>query len=282
MGTMLFSDVLVIVRGGGDLATGVVYRLSKAGFPVIVTELPQPLAIRRAVAIASAVFDGALTIEDLSVRRVATPSEARVLAADGTIPVLVDPEGESLRALRPAVVVDARMAKRNLGTRPDDAPLVIALGPGFSAGGDCHAVIETNRGHRLGRVIWSGPAEPNTGRPGVVQGRQNDRVLRAPADGTVEPHCAIGDFVREGDLIATVGGEPLRAPFDGVLRGLIHPSVSVTTGMKIGDLDPRGERDYCFEISEKSLAIGGGVVEAVLSAPQIAPLLSASRNRSLT
>jgi len=279
---MLFSDVLVIVRGGGDLATGVVYRLSKAGFPVIVTELPQPLAIRRAVAIASAVFDGALTIEDLSVRRVATPSEARVLAADGTIPVLVDPEGESLRALRPAVVVDARMAKRNLGTRPDDAPLVIALGPGFSAGGDCHAVIETNRGHRLGRVIWSGPAEPNTGRPGVVQGRQNDRVLRAPADGTVEPHCAIGDFVREGDLIATVGGEPLRAPFDGVLRGLIHPSVSVTTGMKIGDLDPRGKRDYCFEISEKSLAIGGGVVEAVLSAPQITPLLSASRNRSLT
>jgi xanthine dehydrogenase accessory factor len=282
MGTMLFSDVLVIVRGGGDLATGVVYRLSKAGFPVIVMELPQPLAIRRAVAIASAVFDGALTIEDLSVRRVATPSEARALAADGIIPVLVDPDGESLHALRPAIVVDARMAKRNLGTRPDDAPLVIALGPGFSAGGDCHAVLDTNRGHRLGRVIWSGPAEPDTGRPGAIQGRQSDRVLRAPADGTVEPRCAIGDFVREGDLIATVGGEPLRAPFDGVLRGLIHPSVSVTTGMKIGDLDPRGKRDYCFEISEKSLAIGGGVVEAVLSAPQITPLLSASRNRPLT
>lgn len=282
MGTMLFSDVLVIVRGGGDLATGIVYRLSKAGFPIVVTELPQPLAIRRAVAIASAVFDGALAIEDLSVRRVATPSEARAMAADGTIPVLVDPDGESLRALRPAIVVDARMAKRNLGTRREDAPLVIALGPGFSAGEDCHAVIETNRGHRLGRVIWSGPAEPNTGRPGTVQGRQSDRVLRAPADGTVEPRYAIGDFAREGDLIATVGGEPLRAPFDGVLRGLIHPSVSVTTGMKIGDLDPRGERDYCFEISEKALAIGGGVVEAVLSAPQIAPLLSAGCNRPLT
>lgn len=281
MGTMLFSDVLVVVRGGGDLATGVVYRLSKAGFPVVVTELAQPLAIRRAVAIASAVFDGAITIEDLSVRRVATASQARALAATGAIPVLVDPEGNCLRELDLPVVVDARMAKRNLGTRRGDAPLVIALGPGFRAGEDCDAVIETNRGHRLGRVIWRGSAEPDTGRPGAIQGRQNDRVLRAPADGSVAPQAAIGDRIRAQDVIATVGGEPLVAPFDGVLRGLIHPSVFVTTGMKIGDLDPRGERAYCFEISEKALAIGGGAVEAVLSAPAIAPLLAASRDRPM-
>lgn len=282
MGMMLFSGVLILVRGGGDLATGVVYRLSKAGFPVVVTELAQPLAIRRAVAIASAVFDGAITIEDLTVRRVESAFEARGLAMQGTIPVLVDPAGESLRDLRPPVVVDARMAKRNLGTGKDDAPLVITLGPGFSAGDDCHAVIETKRGHRLGRVIWSGSAEPDTGRPGAIQGRESTRVLRAPADGTVDPRAAIGDHIRERDVIALVGGEPLVAPFDGVLRGLIHPSVSVTKGMKIGDLDPRGERAYCFEISEKALAIGGGVVEAVLSAPQIAPLLAASRNRPVT
>lgn len=279
---MLFSDVLVVVRGGGDLATGVVYRLSKAGFPIVVTELAQPLAIRRAVAIASAVFDGAIMIEDLNVRRVETASEARALAAEGAIPVLVDPEGFCLRELRPPVVVDARMAKRNLGTHPDDAALVVALGPGFSAGEDCHAVIETNRGHRLGRVIWSGSAEPDTGRPGSVQGRQSDRVLRAPADGTTSPRAAIGDEVRQNDVIAVVGGEPLIAPFDGVLRGLIHPSVSVTKGMKIGDLDPRGERGYCFEISEKALAIGGGAVEAVFTAPAIAPLLAASRDRPMT
>lgn len=274
---MLFSDALIVVRGGGDLATGVIYRLSKAGFPVIVAELARPLTIRRAVAVSSAVFDGVIEIEGLRARRVADGAEARALAAEGQIAVLVDPDGASLPALRPAVIIDARMAKRNLGTHRDDAPLVIALGPGFSAGDDCHAVIETNRGHRLGRVIWHGSAEPDTGRPGAVQGKQNERVLRAPADGFVEPRAAIGDGLAAGEVVATVAGAPVLAPFDGVLRGLIHPSVSVTTGMKIGDVDPRGERMFCFEISEKALAIGGGVVEAVLSAPQIAPVLHAAR-----
>lgn len=274
---MLFSDVLVVVRGGGDLATGVVYRLAKAGFPVIVLELPQPLAIRRAVSLASAVFEGAVDIEGLAGRRVDDPAQARALAVEGAIPVLVDSEGTSLAVLRPPVIVDARMAKRNLGTRQDDALLVVALGPGFEAGVDCHAVIETNRGHRLGRVIWHGSAEPDTGRPGAVQGRVGDRVLRAPAAGTVQPRAAIGDRIAAGSVIATVSGKPVVAPFDGVLRGLIHPSVSVTTNMKIGDLDPRGEPAYCFEISEKSLAIGGGVVEAVLSAPSLAPILASAR-----
>ncbi|HMM27014.1 MAG: selenium-dependent molybdenum cofactor biosynthesis protein YqeB [Chloroflexota bacterium] len=280
MASMLFSDVLVVVRGGGDLATGVIYRLSKAGFPVIVTELARPLAIRRAVAVSSAVFDGAIEIEGLRVCRAAGSAEARALATEGQIPVLVDPDAESLTALRPAVIVDARMAKRNLGTRRAGAPLVIALGPGFSAGDDCHAVIETNRGHRLGRVIWHGRAEPDTGRPGAVQGKQGERVLRAPADGTVEPRAVIGDRLAAGDVVATVSGAPVLAPFGGVLRGLIHPSVFVTTGMKIGDVDPRGERAFCFEISEKALAIGGGVVEAVLSAPQTASMLLVARHQT--
>lgn len=272
---MLFSRVPVIVRGGGDLASGVVYRLVKAGFPVLVIELERPLAIRRAVAFASAVFEGRVTVEGLTARRVAHPGEIAQVQAAGEVPVLVDPGGASIGALRPAVVVDARLAKRNLGTAQSDAPLVIGLGPGFTAGDDCHAVIETNRGHFLGRVLWQGSAEPDTGRPGSVQGRTLDRVLRAPCAGTVVPLAAIGDAVRAGDVLATVSGQEVRAPFDGVLRGLIHPSVPVTAGLKIGDVDPRGTREHCFTISEKALAIGGGVLEAILSAPQLVPLLHA-------
>lgn len=273
---MLFSRVFVIVRGGGDLASGVVYRLVKAGFPALVIELERPLAIRRAVALAAAVFEGQVAVEGLTARRVAHLDEIAQVQAAGEVPVLVDPDGASIGALRPAVVVDARLAKRNLGTAQTDAPLVIGLGPGFTAGVDCHAVIETNRGHFLGRVLWQGEAQPDTGSPGSVQGHALDRVLRAPCAGTVTPLAAIGDTVRAGDMLATVGGQEVRAPFDGVLRGLIHPSVSVRAGLKIGDVDPRGEREHCFTVSEKALAIGGGVLEAILSAPQLALLLRAT------
>ena len=266
---MLFERVPVIVRGGGDLASGVVYRLFKCGFPVLVTELAAPLAIRRAVAFAEAVFAGEITVEDIPARRVESVEAARACWRAGEVPVLVDPEGASLAALRPLVVVDARMAKRNLGTKRDDAPLVIGLGPGFTAGTDCHVVIETNRGHYLGRVLWQGSAQPDTGKPGEVRGHVSDRVLRAPAEGYVEPLAAIGGGLRAGQIVARVGQDPVRAPFDGVLRGLIHPSVPVFTGMKIGDVDPRGVRDHCFTVSEKALAIGGGVLEAILSAPPI-------------
>jgi xanthine dehydrogenase accessory factor len=270
---VLFRDVSVIVRGGGDLASGVVYRLVKAGFPVLVTELKRPLAIRRTVAFASAVYEGQITVEGITARLVAGPEQAGALWEAGEVPVLIDPAGESIRALQPAVVVDARLAKRNLGTTRSDAPLVIALGPGFVAGVDCHAVIETQRGHFLGRVIWQGAAEPDTGRPGSVQGHEADRVLRAPCDGTLVALAQIGDAVREGQVLATVAGEPVRAPFDGVLRGMLHPAVPVTRGLKIGDVDPRGVRAHCFTISEKSLAIGGGVLEAILSAPQLVDML---------
>lgn len=277
---MLFERLPVVVKGGGDLASGVVYRLTKAGFPVTITELAQPLAIRRPVAFATAVYEGFITVDGITARRVDGPPAVKSVQAAGEIPVLVDPQGASLAELNPAVVVDARIAKRNLGTTRADAPLVIALGPGFTAGVDCHAVIETNRGHCLGRVFWDGTAEPDTGKPGRVQGHTSDRVLRAPANGFVHPQVAIGEAVTQGDVVATVGDVPITAPFDGVLRGLIHPSVPVTAGLKVGDVDPRAERDYCFLISEKSLAIGGGVLEAVLSAPHIVTLLRQSLNHS--
>mgnify|MGYP005839233407 CR=1 FL=1 len=270
---MLFRHVPVIVRGGGDLASGVVYRLVKAGFPVLVTEVARPLAIRRTVAFASAVYEGQITVEGVTARLIAGPEEAVACWAAGQVPVLVDPAGESIATLQPVVLIDGRMAKRNLDTAMSDAPLVIALGPGFVAGEDCHAVIETKRGHFLGRVIWRGAAAPDTGRPGSVQGHEADRVLRAPSDGELLALAQIGDAVQAGQVLATVAGQPVHAPFDGVLRGLLHPSVPVTRGMKIGDVDPRGVRAHCFTISEKSLAVGGGVLEAILSAPQLAQVL---------
>lgn len=269
-----FERALIVVRGGGDLASGAIFRLHRAGFPVVVLELAAPLVVRRTVAFADAVFSEMRTVEGVTGRLVARCEDVMgVLAAD-EIPVLVDPEGAALEALRPAVVIDARMEKRNLGTTIGDAPLVIALGPGFNASVDCHAVIETNRGHDLGRVIRQGYAEPDTGEPGRILGKTHTRVLRAPADGYVEPLAEIGDPIAEGQVIARVGDHPIVAAFSGVLRGLIHESVRVTQGLKIGDLDPRAKREHCYTISDKSLSVGGGALEAVLSAPQIRSFLS--------
>ncbi len=265
---MLFSDHLVIIRGGGDLATGVAYRLHKAGFPLIVLELARPLVIRRKVALATAVLEGHVTIEDLHAQLAHSPAEALVMAHTDTIPVLIAPHLGSLE-LPPGpeqlVVVDARLAKRNIDTRIDQAGLVVALGPGFTAGADCHAVIETMRGHWLGRVIWDGPALPNTGTPGIIGGKGAERVLRAPADGIVEWRLAIGDLVKSGEVIGAVAGQPVRAPFDGVIRGLIAPETAVSQSLKIGDIDARAEVAACFTISDKALAIGGGVLEAILT-----------------
>lgn len=260
----------VLIRGAGDLATGVALRLWRAGFPVVMTEVAQPLAVRLTVAFARAVYAGTCAVEGVPARCCAAPDVQRCWA-DRTIPVLVDPAAACRAVLRPAVVVDAIMAKHNTGTRPDDAPLVLALGPGFTAGQDCRAVIETARGHYLGRVIWHGAAQANTGTPGELPGigGKASRVLRAPVAGHVQPCLAIGDPVAAGALIATmdVAGQPkaeIRAPFAGTLRGLIHAAAPVHAGMKVGDLDPRADRDYCFTVSDKALAIGGGVLEAVL------------------
>lgn len=261
---------LVVIRGAGDLASGVALRLHRAGFPVILTEIEHPLAVRRTVAFAQAVFDGVCCVEEVTGRRCKIANAAAVVA-DGEVAVIIDPAGETLRRLQPPVVVDAIMAKRNTGTRRADAPFVVALGPGFTAGVDCHAVIETERGHNLGRVIWQGSAAPDTGEPGELPGvgRRASRVLRAPAAGHVIGRCAIGDRVAAGvelAIIEDVAGEghSIVAPFDGVLRGLIHPHVLVHPGMKIGDLDPRADVAACFTVSDKSLAIGGGALEAIL------------------
>lgn len=261
----LFAETLVVLRGGGDLATGAVARLTRAGFPVVVLELPRPLVVRRTVAVATAVLEGRITVEDIQAEWVVDVATALRLAREGRVPVLVDPEGETLPHLRPSVLVDARMAKRNLGTRRDDAPLVVALGPGFTAGEDCDAVVETARGHFLGRVYWHGAALPDTGTPGLVHGYGRERVLRAPRAGVVQALVAIGAMVHEGQVLALVDGEPVQAPFDGVVRGLIADGTPVPAGLKIGDVDPRGVREHCFTISDKSLAVGGGVLEAVLT-----------------
>ena len=265
---MLFAEHRVVVRGGGDLATGVVARLHRAGFPLVVLELPTPLAIRRAVSVARAVSEGAAVIEDLSARLVNTPGEALEVGATGAIPVLV---GEHLPAFPEpvSVLVDARLAKRTLDTSIDQAPLVVALGPGFVAGVDCHAVVETNRGHRMGRVIWSGTVEPDTQVPDPVAGQAVDRVLRAPAAGVFEGRARLADRVKRGDLLGVVERVGLRAQFDGVLRGLLHDGVEVQAGLKVGDLDPRNDPELCHLISDKALAVGGGVLEALLTRPEI-------------
>jgi xanthine dehydrogenase accessory factor len=267
-----FKNVLIIIKGAGDLASGVAYRLKRAGFPLIMTELPAPSFVRRTVSYGEAVYSRETTIEGMTARLVEHVDQARSLAYSELIPILVDPTGAKVPVLKPAVLIDAIMAKVNSGTTLGDAPLVIALGPGFTAGVDCHVIIETNRGHWLGRVIYpgggplhNGQAEANTHTPGLVKGRGDDRVLRAPGSGYVTPQAQIGDRLKPGQLIATVNGQEIRAGFAGVLRGLVHPKVQVSPGLKIGDLDPRGDVSHCFTISDKSLAIGGGVLEAILA-----------------
>lgn len=260
---MLFGNNLLIVRSGGDLATGIIYRLHKAGFPLMVLELKRPLVVRRRVALATAVLEGQITVEGLHGQRVDTVAEAVALAATGVIPVLVAPQLPD--GVAPTAIIDARMAKRNLDTRIDQAPLVVALGPGFTAGVDCHAVVETMRGHRLGRVIWQGSAQANTGTPGIVAGKGAERVLRAPVAGVVQWQVVIGESVTAGARLGQVAGQPIVAPFAGVLRGLIASETAVSANLKIGDLDARNDRAACFTISDKALAIGGGVLEAVLT-----------------
>ena len=265
----------VLIRGGGDLATGVAARLHRSGFAVVVTEIAQPLAVRRLVALAEAVYAGEVEIEDLRGRHVDGQQETLQALSEGIIPVLVDPEAQARSALDPFAVVDARMLKRPQPLALSEKPFVIGLGPGFTAGENCHAVVETKRGHTLGRVLWNGSAETDTGIPGQVSGHAAERVLRAPAAGEVLGHAALGSIVKQGDRVATVGREDLAAPFDGALRGLLHDGVWVAKGAKVGDVDPRGQRAHCFLISDKSLAIGGAVLEALLSQSAIRQALGA-------
>ena len=257
-------DIRVCIRGGGDIASGVAWRLYQCGFKILITEIPQPMAVRRKVAFCEAIHDGHAVVEGVEALRIGQAADVHSVWAERKIAVLVDPLCEARHVIKPQVVVDAILAKKNLGTHIDYGPLVIALGPGFEAGKDVHFVVETNRGHHLGRVLTTGSAETNTGVPGPIMGFTTERVLRAPAEGLWENERDIGDQVSKGDMVGAVAGVPVRAFLDGVLRGLIRPGVFVTKGLKIGDIDPRGIREFCYTISEKALAIAGGVLEGIM------------------
>ena len=255
--------MLIVIRGGGDLATGVALRLYRSGMDVVICETAVPTSIRRTVCFSEAVRLGEMMVEGVTARR-AVPEEVPALLAAGIIPVRVDPEGACIPGLRPDAVVDAILAKRNLGTSMDMAPLVVAAGPGFTAGVDCHAAVETMRGHYLGRVIYEGSPLPNTNIPGLIGGYAGERVLRAPADGVFEGAKKIGDRVEAGDVAGYVAGKPMVCTIGGTLRGLLADGVPVTKGMKSGDVDPRCEEAHCRCASDKALAVGGGVLEAIL------------------
>lgn len=256
--------MLALIRGAGDLATGIALRLWRSGIRVVLTDLERPTAIRRTVAFSEAIVYGETTVEDVTARLAANADEARALLAQGIVPVLADPGCACREALAPDALVDAILAKRNLGTRITDAPVVVGVGPGFTAGEDCHAVIETMRGHTLGRVLYEGSPLPNTGVPGVIAGYAAERVLRAPAAGVFEPKLEIGAQVKKGDVAAVVDGKPMLCRIDGCLRGLMQEGAVVFKGMKCGDVDPRGIPDNCTTASDKAIAVGGGVLEAIL------------------
>lgn len=251
------------------MASGVAMRLHRAGIRLMIAELDKPLAVRRTVSFAQAVFAGKIEIEGVNSQLIQSLDDAMESAAQGIIPVIVEPNLSTLTGLHPYVLIDGRMTKREPETSLDTAPLVIGLGPGFIAGKNCHSVVETLRGHNLGRVFWEGSAAVDTGLPGSIVNYKVDRMLRAPTAGYLETRAEIGQRLKTGDLIATLGGVEVRALCDGVLRGLIHPSVELTQGMKIGDLDPRDDPSFCFRVSDKALAVGGGVLEAMLSQPEI-------------
>jgi xanthine dehydrogenase accessory factor len=253
----------VLIKGAGDLGTGVAIRLHRCGFPVIMTEIPEPTVIRRTVAFGEAVYTGRMVVEGVEAHRVDDLGAVPESLARGIVPVLVDAAGDLVTRLRPDVLVDATVSKRPMGTRITDAPIVIALGPGFRVGMHAHAVVETNRGHNLGRVILEGEAEPDTGVPGVIAGAGAERVLRAPRAGRFQAVRAIGDRVGSGEVVATVDGEPVVAAVGGILRGLLRNCLAVDAGFKVGDVDPRAIPEHCHTVSDKAMAIAGGVLEAI-------------------
>jgi len=259
---------LVALKGAGDLATGVIHRLTRAGFRVMASELAQPTVLRRTVAFAEAVTQGRITVEGITACHVSTRDEVIQAFEHGEIPIVIDPDGTFIKSMHPTVLVEATLSKRNSGITIHDAPIVIALGPGYEAGKDAHAVIETNRGHNLGRVYMRGCAQTDTGVPGMVGGYAAERLLRAPCAGLLYGLRQIGDSVQAGETVALVKeGEtssPIIAAIPGILRGLVRDELPVHSGMKVGDIDPRAAREHCFTISDKSRAIGGGVLEAVM------------------
>lgn len=258
-----FMNRLVVIKGGGDIATGIAHRLYQSRIPVIITEIAEPTVVRRTVAFATAVTNGQIEVEGVTAK-LARPEEIMVTLAMGCIPVVVDEATECVARVSPYAVIDAIIAKRNTGTALTDAPVVIGVGPGFTAGIDVHAVVETMRGHELGRVMYQGQAIANTGIPGEVGGYTLERLIKAPADGIFIACRDIGDDVVVGEVVGYVGETAVKVAIAGVLRGVIQSGIKVTQGLKIGDVDPRCRREHCYSISDKARAIGGGVLEALL------------------
>lgn len=256
---------LIIVRGGGDIATGTIYKLHQSRFPVLVLEIANPSCIRRTISFCEAVFDKEVEVEGVIAKRAASLREAFAIYEQGQIPVMIDENGSTIETLHPPVVVDAILAKKNLGTKITDAPVVIGVGPGFCAGKDVDAVIETQRGHNLGRVIYEGEAAPNTGIPGMIGGYAKERVIHAPATGKLHILRQIGEIVEPGDILADIEGTPVETVIGGVIRGMIREGYPVKKGLKIADVDPRvKEQENCYHISDKARCVAGGVLEAIL------------------
>lgn len=258
------SELTVLVRGGGEMASGIAHRLHRCHMRLAITEIAAPTAVRRGVAFAEAVYETSKTVDGVEALRVASEQEAHAAWQSNKIPLFIDPDAAVRAVLKPVVIVDATMAKKSGLSKLTDARLVIGVGPGFTAGVDVHAVVESNRGYYLGRVIWQGTAEPDTGLPAAVDGHTETRVLRVPKTGVFNAFRDIGDAVRRGEIVAEVDGESIPAQLSGQLRGILRSGIHVRRGIKAGDIDPRGERGYCYSISDKSRAIAGGVLEAVL------------------
>ncbi len=259
------SDLTIFIKGAGEMASGIACRLFQSNFRrMVMLEISNPLAVRRYVSFCEAVYEGTKTVEGITAVKVSEIEDIHHAWLQEKIPVLVDPDGSYIKQFKPDVVVDAILAKKNIGTRPQDAKLVIALGPGFEAKKDAHILIETNRGHNLGRLITSGKTEPDTGIPGSIGNYTNKRVLRSGASGIFEADRNIGSKVEKGDIIGRVGESTVKSEINGIIRGLIRPGIEVKKSMKIGDIDPRGNLAYCYTVSEKARAIGGAVLEAIL------------------
>ncbi|MBM6837420.1 EF2563 family selenium-dependent molybdenum hydroxylase system protein [Clostridium saudiense] len=256
--------MLVLIKGAGDLATGVAHRLRRCGFDIVMTEIEEPTTVRRTVAFSQAIYDKTVEVEGIKATSVENIEMIKKNIANGIISVIVDKEANIIKELKPDVVVDAIIAKKNTGTSINDAPIVIAVGPGFEAGVDCQLVIESKRGHYLGKVITEGKAIPNTGIPGNIGGHTVGRIIRATSDGIIYPVAKIGDYVEEGQVVAYVDKIPVYASISGIVRGMLQEGITVFKGMKSGDIDPRCEKEHCFTISDKARSIGGGVLEGIL------------------
>lgn len=269
------SDLVILIRGAGEIASAIAHRLWRCGFSrIVMTEMHAPMAVRRMVSFSEAVFNGHASVESVGAILANDTRDVPRIWKDSKIAVIVDPGCARIHEIQPDILIDAVLAKRNTGTKIDDAGLVIALGPGFEAGVDCHRLVETDRGHDLGRIITSGPTSLNTGEPGDIMGQTHSRVLRAPADGLLKTFFDIGDLIEKGSLVASIKDLPIEAQVSGVLRGILRSGSLVAACAKVGDIDPRSQLPNCFTISDKARTISGSVVEVIMAAQNSLLLLS--------